>query len=248
MPRFQINFQGYGNAILSKLSCGNIQIIPEDKGKFRIEKVIEEDSLDSASIISEEWAILFSQALSLLTDSTVTIKMTGLSQLDGFIGAGPSMSGKVTVTYLPPLKQIFASDLKQVLTFIPKLEALSESDLRKRAINWFIKGMKDSDFVDRFISHWIALEALSNLYEGEVEPYTCPNQDCQHILNPRPHGSVLWSFLKSLGLKNESTDVNQMSKIRGNLFHEGKRLKEAASSQPKLQEILKQSILKTMVP
>lgn len=248
MPRFRINFHGYGNAILSKLSFENIQIIPEDKGNFRIEKIIEEDSLDLASSIGEEWAILFSQALSLLTESIVTIKVTGVSQLDGFVGYGPSMSRKITVTYLPSPKQICVSELKQVLTFIPKLEALSESDLRKRAVHWYMKGMKDSDFVDRFISHWIALEALSNLYEGDVEPYTCPNQDCKHILHPRPHGSVLRSFLKSLGLKNVSNDIKQMSNIRGDLFHKGKRLKEATSSQPILQEILKQSILKTMNP
>jgi hypothetical protein len=90
------------------------------------------------------------------------------------------------------------------------------------------------------------MEALFNLYEDSIEPHTCPNPKCKHIINPRPHRAVLRAFLKEYGLQDKKDIVMQFYNIRGDLFHEGKSLKEATSSQPKLQEILKQSILKTL--
>ncbi len=241
MPKFQLTLKGRGLLRVSNFDFDDVQITSDDDDDNILNKTIEADSSNSACEKVEEWAKWFSQALLLLTGKVLTFELKNYRQLDeNIVGIIASISAIPSVTVHHNLKK---EEVDMAIKLVPKLATLPSDHVFRRVLSWYGKGIRDSDIIDRFISHWIALEALSNLYTGYVEPYKCK---CGNVLNRRPHGAILRAFLESHGLKDNIRDIMKISGVRGELLHKGQRLKDAVSYQHKLQDILTQSILKTL--
>ncbi len=128
--------------------------------------------------------------------------------------------------------------LKDAVELVRRVSSNASMELFHRAMSWYARDVADSDLVDKFIDHWIALETLSNTYHGPVEARNCPH--CGNIIDPKPDRAVLRGFLNHLGLQAHTKTVMECSDIRGRLFHEARATEEARSMQPILTEALRQ--------
>jgi hypothetical protein len=138
-------------------------------------------------------------------------------------------------------------EILKALQLTPGIQSRqSEKDPWRRALNWYVRGVSDSDRTDKFIDFWISLETLSQLYDGHVEPYRCPH--CDEITNPRPDARVVLAFLSDLKIKMPGNLVNVLTKIRGPLFHDAKAMKEAQTIQALLKSVLSECLIKTLPP
>jgi len=115
-----------------------------------------------------------------------------------------------------------------------------KAELLGRVLRWYVRGTADADGLDRFVDFWIALEALANSYQGDVEVSVCPK--CKHVLNPRPVNGILRAYLKSLEMNEAAERVTGLSNERAKLFHEASP--KALEHLPEVQNILKTCIQK----
>ncbi len=194
-----------------------------------------------------EWAKNVAAALSLLTKAPTFTMLKTVTQVsepverDGQLKISSMGHGEQTAE--PPKVPLTVDLLRDALELVEKLSD-SSKELLLRAIGWYARGIADTDPVYKFMDHWIALETLSNIYVGNIEPTKCSK--CQTVLNRRPSRAVLREFLKSLGYDKFTNEVIKCSGIRANLFHRAGAEEDARSMQPTLSEHLRDCLFKSL--
>ena len=194
------------------------------------------------------WARTLAEALSLLKGIPVFSMLKNVNPIletppkgQLFIVSGMAhaelKAGPVEATLTPEI-------LRDAIGLVERISSDTSMELFHRAMSWYARGVADSDLVDKFIDHWIALETLSNTYEGPVDSRKCPR--CDSVIDPKPDRAVLRAFLNHLDLQNLTETVMESSGIRGRLFHEARATEEARSMQPILTEALKHCLFKCL--
>jgi hypothetical protein len=222
--------------------------IEKSKDGFVLKKIVEAQSAIDAENSARNWAQMLSKALSLVKGLPVQIgtistnRISGLSAEDTY----PLTVGRASVKFpVAPLEIPLTQDiLHEALSILKRIGSPSLDDHVRRAITWYERGLSGSDPVDRFIDHWIGLEALSKSYEGPVESSTC--KSCGAIINPRPDAAVLRGFLDSIGFKSYNRIARNLGKTRGSLFHSAEAMVQARSMQPVLTNLLKECLLRSL--
>ena len=241
----------------SSFSRDNVKIEPADYG-FLLKKTVESEErwisgspphwilqtsneAFSAGYKVKEWAETLADTLALIKGVPVQAVLRGATQVSepvwkgeiGTVSAMSHMESKAEPVQEPLTEGVFtsASDLVQKITADPSKELFS------RAMSWYSRGLRETDLVDKFIDHWIALETLSNTYTGPTEPKKCPY--CNEVVDPKPDRAIVRGFLKSLGLQGNQKIAMKCNDIRGRLLHEAKATSEATALQPLLTNLLK---------
>jgi hypothetical protein len=243
--------------VLSSLSRDDVKIEPADFGFVLKKTVGSEEKWTSgappdwivqtsneafhAGYKVKQWAETLADTFALIKGVPVQTMLKGATQVSepvwegnlGWISAMAHSESRAEPAEEPLTEGVFVSALEmmQRMTVDPSKELLS------RAMSWYSRGLRETDLVDKFIDHWVALETLSNTYTGPTEPRKCPH--CDNIIDRRPDRAVLRGFLKGLGLQGNWKIAMQYSDIRGRLLHEAKATNEAASQQPLLTNLLK---------
>lgn len=88
------------------------------------------------------------------------------------------------------------------------------------SLHWYCRGLSESDLTDRFVDYWVAMEVLANSYPATVDAQICRN--CGVELRSRPYSGLLREYLREIGMRTESTRVDDYEQKRGDLFHSGR--------------------------
>jgi hypothetical protein len=246
MPRFKVLLSGRGLLNVSgEFEIDDVRIEPQDNLLgLRVSVVIQSQDVKSAEKEALRWARKLEEGIALATKQWVEFKLESIETLPSSAQENEYSVSRAYVAFSSIVPRTIGRDvLTEALGLIPKLSIYKDDDLIARAVRWYARGIEDNDFVDKFIDHWIGLETLSSIYEGEVEPYTCPG--CGRVLNARPQGAVLFGFVESLKLPVDPRDyVRKLRDIRGGLFHEAKAMEEARIWQPILTDLFKACLLR----
>ncbi len=122
-----------------------------------------------------------------------------------------------------------------------RLTGRPKSEILRRVLRWWSRGVGDSDSVDTFVDFWVALEALADSYEGNnVQPQTC---ECGRLIKSRPINGVLRAYLRFLGMNDDAELISKLSSARADLIHYALS-EEALKYLPEVSRILKTCIQK----
>lgn len=265
MPRLEVIVEFWGSIrAFTIIQIDKVTIEPEENG-FLLKKTVEPHEQDlsfgpqgapspefqrtlSVGYKVASWAQTLAEALSLMNGVPVFSMLKNVNQLpetppEGqlFIVSGMAhaemKAEPVEVTLTPEI-------LKDAVGLVQRISSDPSMELFHRAMSWYARGIADSDLVDKFIDHWIALETLSNTYEGPVDPRKCPY--CDNVIDPKPDRAVLRAFLHHLKLQDFTETVMESSGIRGRLFHEARATEEARSMQPLLTNALRHCLFRCL--
>lgn len=206
---------------------------------------VDADSFDEAEQRAALWGRALGDAIALITYHSADFSITESFEISE-PGADTYGSRFHTPTIIRPLETpVMAEELLKAATMIPGIQSRgSDTDPWRRALSWYVRGIKDQDPTDKFMDHWISLETLSKLYAGPVEPGKCPH--CGEVTNPRPDARVVMAFLQDLKVEVPSNLVKLLTGIRGPLFHDARAMKEAGAIQPILRGVLSECLVKTL--
>jgi len=224
-----------------------VEIEPRKNG-FLLKKIVEAQSDIFGENDARLWAQRLGKALSLVKNLSVEIAVFAIKRIpdssadERYPYTLERASAKLPVA---PLEIPLTEDiLREAFSIVKQMEFPALDDHIDRAISWFARGLAVPDIVDKFIDHWIGLEALSKAYQGRVGPETC--KCCGAVTNSRPNAAVLRGFLDSVGLKGYDKIASKLGRIRGSLFHSAKAMEEAQSMQPVLASLLKECLLRSL--
>jgi hypothetical protein len=220
--------------------------------KFRDAPITDEFKMTlSEGYRVRTWAQNLAAILSLLTDVPASPMLKTVNQVSDPIPKRShfTISGMAHAeSFAEPREVPLTTELLgNALELVQKLSSTPQMELFLRAIGWYARGVADTDLIYKFKHHWIALETLSNTYDGNgnIHPRKCTN--CGKTLNKRPSGSVMRAFLLSLGVQEFTGDVVRCSVIRGRLFHgAGAAEEEAITMQPILSGALRRCIFESL--
>lgn len=246
MARFGVTIRPTSRLVVFEVkapfSVDGIEVSPEG-GNLAITKTVEADEIDQAEKRVKKWARLLTAAFAVQSGRHLRFEVTGAREIPqpGQASVRMSTSVRMIASLVLPLDE---GAMKEAIRLVPILESLPRDDLCKRAAHWYARGIADRDPVDRFIDHWIALETLSGMHQGDVEPYRCP--ECGRVLNVRPSGATVREFLRSLGLGDRLPLVKGLARVRARLFHTALAAPDARAKSGQLAEIVRDVLLKLL--
>ncbi len=245
MTRFVVTLSGRSNLRLPKqVTIGEAVIQPWEEG-LQTMMFVEADDFDGAERAAWLWGRALGNAIALVTFHSVDFSIKESIEVPE-PGAETYGSRFHTPTIIRPLEvPVMEEELLKAGGLLQGIQAHeSDTDPWKRAMSWYVRGIKDQDLTDKFMDYWISLETLSKLYDGPVEPITCHN--CGQVTNARPDGRVVMAFLDDLKVNVPANLLKLLTKIRGPLFHDARAMKEAEAIQPVLKGVLSECLVKTL--
>jgi hypothetical protein len=245
MTRFVVTFSGRSVLRLpNEVTIGKAVVEPWEEG-MQTMMFIDADSFDEAERAAGLWARALGDAIALVTFHSVDFSIKESFEIPE-PGAETYGSRSHTPTIIRPFEiPVMENELLKAGELLEGVQAHgSDTDPWRRAMSWYVRGIKDQDPTDKFLDHWISLETLSKLYVGPVEPVKC--RKCGEITNMRPDARVVMAFLQDLKVDVPANLVKLLTGIRGPLFHDARAMKEAGTIQPLLRGVLRECLVKTL--
>lgn len=119
----------------------------------------------------------------------------------------------------PAISNIVELDKNSTTVAISKLEQMNNLSIEKkglliRAIEWFVRGVNESDTISSFANFWLGFEVLTYWF-GKGSPWKC--QKCDTILQDSSTKARGKEFLEKLNITDY--DFDDLYTTRNNLFH-----------------------------
>ncbi len=244
MPRYVTTL--YSQTVLRlsrRLKITDLTFEPADDG-IHIIKTVEADTIEAAESDVGSWARTLSEAISLVTRRPVKFRIHRTVRISVPGGVSIQARGHVPAI-IPPLElPIREDEITKAVRMVSEIKVhSSDEDPVRRALSWYVRGVEDSDYTDKFVDHWIALETLSALHKGPVDRQKCPH--CGKMTNP-PVRSMIEALLRDFQVRTQRNLVRTLYGIRVRLFHSARATAQAKAIQPLLTGVLQECLVKCL--
>lgn len=242
--RVQVEVEG-ALRLQEEFTLDGFQFVPTSNG-FSLIFQLDASSTEGARRNADAQVQLLMDSLTFEKGPSLHYRICGINEVPRTESGSQVVTGQAFMTtnaYLVITEP--RAGLVPAFELINKILSHSKRELLTRVLRWYARGTGDIDKMDKFTDYWVALEALANSYNGEVEAFVCPNPKCRLTLNPRPVNGILRAYLKSLGMTEEAERMSTLTKARSKLFHEASTAR-ALENLAEVQAILKDCIHKEL--
>jgi len=210
MPTFRAQLAVIGDLRLpAGFEHSGYQFSPTSEG-FNLAFQVEAGSIDEARSLAVATTRLFTDTLTFRKGTSLSYHLMGIIEQPARKGQPQTVAlgfGHVTAT-AHIVVGATQDDFESSLMLTARVRNHPKSELLTRCLRWYARGIRDSDNLDRFVDSWIALEALANSYEGNVEPDV---RQCGRVIRSRPVNGLMRTYLRSLGMNDQVESISRLS-------------------------------------
>lgn len=219
MQIFQVHLEVKGDLHLSEeFTLDSYRFIPGPEG-FSIIFGIDAPSTEVAKTASASEAQLLVDCFTFAKGPSLQYHVRQITQVPGKEPGSQVATGQAFSTARAHIVVTEGrSGISPVVDLTKRVTGHDKAEVLGRVLRWYARGASDIDGVDKFVDYWVALEALADSYEGQVEAHNC--QNCGHTINPRPVSGILRAYLRSLGMSEAADRVSTLQDARSELVHE----------------------------